>query len=341
MIELSNPATWQQAMKNAIRDSQSLCKALNLSPNDLSLSEKGEREFPVFVPLEFLSRMQLGNPSDPLLLQVLPQSSESIVDPEFSNDPVGDSAVELAPGLLHKYAGRVLLILSGACAIHCRYCFRRHYPYGTAPKNFERWHPALRYIEDDPSIHEVLFSGGDPLTLTDQLLGQLISRLDSIPHVTRLRIHTRLPVVIPQRIDDSLLSLLANSKLSKWVVLHINHVQEIDASVVCAIRRLQQIGITVLNQSVLLKGINDSVQAQYALCEKLIDTGVMPYYLHQLDRVSGASHFEASTDHGLQIVETLTSMLPGFGVPKYVQEIAGENSKTSVSVLEHLTPARS
>ena len=317
-------------MKQAIRNAGDLCRALQLGQDSTRLSSDGERQFPVFVPHEFLSRMRLGDAKDPLLLQVLPRKDESISDPRFQTDPVGDSKVEEAPGLLHKYAGRVLLVLSGACAIHCRYCFRRHYPYATAPKTIERWLPALDYIRSDSSIHEVILSGGDPLTLIDATLSELIDRLDSIPHLKRLRIHTRLPVVIPQRVDNALCGWLEGTRLSKWIVLHINHAQEIDSHLVASIRRLQQTGATVLNQSVLLREVNDSVEAMVELCERLIDCGVLPYYLHQLDRVAGATQFEVPIERGLEIIKELTRRLPGYAVPKYVAEIAGEESKTTI-----------
>lgn len=323
--------SWQNAMKRAIRNSSDLLAALELDPDSFQTSADGEAQFPVFVPLEFLSRMRLREPNDPLLLQVLPLAQESEIDPDFGLDPVGDSAVERAPGLLHKYTGRVLLIVSGVCGVHCRYCFRRHYPYGSAPKSIERWLPALETIQSDPSIHEVILSGGDPLTVVDAHLSELADRLSAIPHIKRLRIHTRLPIVIPQRVDEKLCNWLSESRLAKWIVLHINHAQEIDSHVVQAIKRLQQTGATILNQSVLLRGINDSEEQLGALCERLVDCGVLPYYLHQLDRVSGATHFEADREKGLAILEQLTKILPGYAVPKYVQEIAGKPSKSPIS----------
>lgn len=338
MIGSPDNATWQRAMKFAIRDSLRLCQALGIDPNELPVSESGERQFPVFVPLEFLARMKHGDPFDPLLLQVIPRSGENIVSPDFTSDPVGDNIVEMAPGLLHKYIGRVLLIVSGACAVHCRYCFRRHYPYSTAPKSIDHWLPALEYIRSDASIHEVILSGGDPLTVADPQLSQLVELLGDIPHLTRLRIHTRVPVVIPQRVDANLCAWLERSRLAKWVVLHINHAQEIDSSVVAAIHRLKATGTTVLNQSVLLRDVNDNIKTLQELCEQLVDIGVMPYYLHQLDRVDGASHFESDPILGLSLVEELAKRLPGYAVPRYVSEIAGEPNKTPValSALSHL-----
>ncbi len=318
-------------MKRAIRSSTELCKALHLDIKEVHVSADGETQFPVFVPLEFLRRMQRCDAKDPLLLQVLPRADESVVDPNFVSDPVGDTQVENAPGLLHKYVGRVLMILSGVCGIHCRYCFRRHYPYSTAPKSIERWLPALEYIRNDPSIHEVILSGGDPLTVVDEHIAQLVENLDAIPHLRRLRIHTRLPVVIPQRVDQSLCDWLERTRLSTWVVLHINHSQELDSSLMDAISRLQRAGAIVLNQAVLLRGINDSLSQLESLFERLVDLGVLPYYLHQLDRVSGATHFEVERSRGLAIMADLAKRLPGYAIPKYVAEIAGAGSKTAIS----------
>ena len=325
--------SWQKAMKGAIRNSTELLESLNLSSDLVQTSKSGEKQFPVFVPLEFLRRMRPGDANDPLLLQVLPRPGESNVDPAFDFDPVGDAQVEKAPGLLHKYVGRVLLIVSGACGVHCRYCFRRHYPYSTAPKSIDRWLPAIDYIESDPSIHEVILSGGDPLTVVDEHLATLVDRLDAIPHLKRLRIHTRMPIVIPQRVDQQLCGWLRGTRLSKWVVLHINHAQEIDLHVLEAIARLKLTGAMVLNQAVLLRGINDSVEQLEFLCHRLVDCGVVPYYLHQLDRVSGATHFESDRARGLAIMEELAKRLPGYAVPKYVVEIAGEPNKTMIQAL--------
>jgi EF-P beta-lysylation protein EpmB len=327
---ITEASTWKNAMKLAIRDSKTLMDALGLEPADIAATGLAERQFPVFVPLEFLGRMRPKDPTDPLLLQVLAQDTETYVAQSFHQDPVGDSLVEVAPGLLHKYRGRVLMIVSGACAVHCRYCFRRHYPYNTAPKRFEDWLPSLDYIRNDSTIHEVILSGGDPLTVTDDRLAELLEHLDAISHLARLRIHTRLPVVIPQRVDDALCRWLSATRLSKWVVLHINHVHEIDGGVVDAIRRLQSCGAIVLNQAVLLRDINDSVETLAELCERLVNLGVLPYYLHQLDRVAGAQHFEVDESQGLHLVSELAKRLPGFAVPKYVVEISGEASKSPI-----------
>jgi L-lysine 2,3-aminomutase len=322
---------WQRAMKLAIRDSDDLCQRLQLDSSTLRLSHEGEQQFPVFVPLEFFQRIRPNDANDPLLLQVLPRGQESQTSKDFVDDPVGDNMVQIAPGLLHKYHGRVLMILSGVCAIHCRYCFRRHYPYSTAPKSIEQWQQAIDLIAKDTSIVEVILSGGDPLTITDDRLAKLVEQLDAIPHLKRLRIHTRLPVVIPQRVDEAMCRWLAKSRLSKWVVLHINHRQEIDDAVASSVLRLKQAGATVLNQAVLMKGINDSVEALSELCEELVQIGVLPYYLNQLDRVSGAMHFEVERADGLDLMKQLAARLPGYAVPKYVLDIPGQPNKTALS----------
>lgn len=320
--------TWQQQMKWAIRDVETLVQHLRL-PQGVALSgAESQREFPVFVPLPFLQRIQPGNLQDPLLQQVLPSSHEMVVQTGFSKDPLNEQDATLTPGLLQKYQGRVLLITTGACAVHCRYCFRRHFPYSAAPKSIQQWLPAIQQIASDHSVNEVILSGGDPLTVTDSVLGELIDRLAAIPHVVRLRLHTRLPVMIPQRITTGLLQALQTDRFQTFVVIHSNHPNEFDSSVDQAIGRLRECGITMLNQTVLLKGINDDVETLVALSERLLQSGSLPYYLHQLDPVTGTGHFEVSRDHGLALIESIRSKLPGYAVPRYVKELAGESGKT-------------
>lgn len=320
-------------MKGAVRDVRKLFRLLDL-PVD-SHAEQGEPEhtdhgFPVFVPRGFVSRMEQGDPNDPLLLQVLPTAAESDDVPGFNPDPVGDRATALAPDLLKKYSGRALLLTTGACAVHCRYCFRRHFPYSAHPQPADIWQLSLDAIAADPSIHEVILSGGDPLTLVDPLLTQLVRRLEEIPHLRRLRVHTRLPIVIPERVTNELLAWLTGSRLATIMVVHANHAQEIDAHVAAALGRLVDAGVPVLNQAVLLAGVNDSLNAQLALCERLIDLRVMPYYLHLLDRVAGAAHFEVSTERGREIIVGLRAQLPGYAVPRLVREVPGALGKEAV-----------
>lgn len=324
VLTRSNGESWQQAMKSAIRDSQTLVRHLKL-PQSCGLA--ADCSFPVFAPLGYVDRMRPGDPHDPLLRQVLPLAEEAIDSSGFGDDPVQDQAAMLRPGLLQKYAGRVLLVTTGACAIHCRYCFRRHFPYGEGPHSVAQWEGAIEQIAADPTIEEVILSGGDPLTLADAHLAELADHLASIPHLRRLRIHTRLPIVIPQRVTQSLLEWLSKSRLVPIVVIHANHAAELDASVANALELLTQAGIMLLNQTVLLRGVNDSLAALKELSCRLIDLRVVPYYLHQLDRVRGAAHFEVPVERGRELVEQLRNTLPGYAVPTYVREIAGEPSK--------------
>jgi EF-P beta-lysylation protein EpmB len=319
------------SMRTAIRDAGELCRRLGL-PEDIARgAQRSTAGFPVFVPSEFFRRIRPGNPDDPLLRQVLPVADETNVADGFGTDPVGDERATLRPGLVKKYFGRALLVVTGACAVHCRYCFRRHYPYGEAPKSMTDWQSALDTIAADESVHEVLFSGGDPLTVVDPRLSELAHSVAGIAHVRRLRVHTRLPIMIPSRVNDDLLGWLLGTRLQPYVVVHANHPQEIDEHVVAAFRRLVDAGIPVLNQTVLLRGVNDRAEVLADLCERLIDVGVLPYYLHQLDRVQGAAHFEVPVDEGRQIVARLRARLPGYGVPQYVCEVTGEPGKTPIT----------
>ncbi len=282
------------------------------------------------VPESYLARMQAGDPDDPLLRQVLPLGDEEAVVPGFEQDAVGDGASRAAPGLLHKYHGRALLIAAGACAVHCRYCFRRHYPYGEEPRRLDEWNPALEALAADESIEEALLSGGDPLMLTDARLAQLIERLAAIPHLRRLRIHSRLPIVLPDRVTDSLLGILRGTRLQPIMVVHANHPAEVAADCAEALRRLVQGGVPTLNQAVLLRGVNDRAEVLEELLRRLIDLGVIPYYLHQLDRVAGTAHFEVDRAKGHELVRALRERLPGYAVPQYVEERPGAPSKLPV-----------
>ncbi|MBL9125804.1 MAG: EF-P beta-lysylation protein EpmB [Planctomycetaceae bacterium] len=322
---------WQRALKDAIRSPAELCRRLGLPETLAQQGIPGAAEFGVFVPPGYLGRIRPGDPADPLLLQVLPTESEVQPVAGFREDPVGDLEATRAPGLLQKYAGRALMVATGACAVHCRYCFRRHFPYEEMPKGFAAWEPALAELAGDAAVHEVILSGGDPLTLVDSRLAGLAERLASIPHLRRLRIHTRLPIVIPERVTDELLSWLRGTRLAPLVVVHANHPREIDRDVELALRRLVDSGIPVLNQAVLLKGVNDSAEVLAELCERLVDLRVLPYYLHQLDRVAGAAQFEVAESAGLAIVAELRRRLPGYAVPRYVRERAGDAHKWVLS----------
>lgn len=318
---------WRTELKNAVRDPAQLLASLELPQELLEPARLAAKGFPLFAPWTYIERMTPGKLDDPLLRQVLPLGVELDDVPGFENDAVGDQAAVKSAGLLQKYQGRALLITTGACAVHCRYCFRRHYPYSTGPRSVEDWEPALDLLREDESIEEVLLSGGDPLTLVDETLAELAQRLSGIPHLRRLRVHTRLPVMIPSRVNDELLSWLRGTRLAPLIVIHANHSQEIDGDVAESLARLVDAGVPLLNQAVLLRGVNDSTEALVDLSKRLVDLSVMPYYLHQLDRVAGAAHFEVPVERGLQLIAEMRTQLPGYAVPRYVQEIAGEPHK--------------
>ncbi|QDT34237.1 EF-P beta-lysylation protein EpmB [Thalassoglobus polymorphus] len=323
---IAGSKTWQHDLKRAIRSVSVLCERLGIDPNELKCS--ASPAFPVLVPESFLKRMKHGDRDDPLLRQVLPVSSEEEIVAGFQADPVGDLHARTENGLLQKYNSRGLLILNGACAVHCRYCFRREYPYSDEPKSLEDWEPAFAAIESDRSLDEVILSGGDPLMTGDARLQQVLNRLERIKHVERVRFHSRLPIVLPSRVNSSLLKVLKSTRLQPVFVVHANHPSELVDDCADSLQKLVRSGIPVLNQAVLLKGVNDSFAALSELCLRCVNLGVMPYYLHQLDRVSGAAHFEVPVEVGLQLIRQLREHLPGYAVPKYVQEIAGERSKT-------------
>lgn len=290
--------------------------------------------FPLVVTRSFAARMRRGDPDDPLLRQVLPVDSEARDAPGFVTDPVGDVAAERAPGLLQKYAGRVLVVAAPTCAIHCRYCFRRHFPYEVAPRGSDACDAACAHIEGDPSLHEVILSGGDPLLLGESSLMHWSERLATIPHVTRLRVHTRLPIVLPSRVDEHLVDWLRRTRelgLATWLVVHANHPAELVDDCAEALTRLVDSGVPVLNQAVLLRGVNDDEAVLAELCERLVDLRVQPYYLHQLDPVAGAAHFHVEETRGRELVAALRRRLPGYAVPRYVREVAGEAHKLDLS----------
>jgi EF-P beta-lysylation protein EpmB len=314
-------------MKEAIRDVGELCRLLRLSDDCLAGATQAARPFALFVPRGYAARMRPGDPNDPLLLQILPLADELQDPPGFLTDPVGDRPATRAPGLLHKYQGRVLLVTTGACAVHCRYCFRRHFPYSESPHSPAEWEPAIEQIEADASIDEVILSGGDPLMLVDDWLSRLAHRLSRIPHLRRLRVHTRLPIVLPERVEAELLDWLCGTRLVPVVVVHANHPAEIGPEAGDALTRLVEAGVSVFNQSVLLRRVNDDADVLTELCRRLVELRVMPYYLHQLDRVSGAAHFEVPIETGRRLMAELRKRLPGYAVPRYVRETPGAGHK--------------
>lgn len=329
-IAAAGDSAWRHELKGAIRDPAELCRLLELPATLVEPARRAAAQFGLFVTRSYLARIRRGDASDPLLRQVLPIGVETDPVAGFTADPVGDAAAKRSAGLLHKYAGRVLLIVTGACAVHCRYCFRRHYPYAEAPKSLDQWEPALAEIAADASIEEVILSGGDPLVVVDELLEPLVRRLEAIPHLRRLRVHTRLPIVVPSRVDAPLLRWFSSvgTRLTPVCVIHANHANELDAATAAALDRLHRAGVLLLNQSVLLRGINDSVDALDELSRRLVELRVVPYYLHQLDRVAGAAHFEVPEAEGRRLVDALRARLPGYAVPRYVRETPGECSKT-------------
>ncbi len=317
---------WQRALADAIRDAGALQAFLGLDG-----APAGDAGFPVRVPLGYARRMRPGDPADPLLAQVLPSAAEGHEVPGYGSDPVGDGDAMMRPGVLHKYTGRVLLVTTGACGVHCRYCFRREFPYADANPRPDDWRAAIDYIARDDSIEEVILSGGDPLSLPDPKLAGLVARIEAIPHVHTLRLHTRMPVVLPERVDDALLGWLAHTRLATVVVLHANHGNEIDATVDAACRRLAGCGAVLLNQAVLLRGVNDAAGALTGLSRRLFASGVLPYYLHVLDPVRGAAAFAVDRDRARRLVADVAARLPGYLVPRLVAEEPGRPGKTPLA----------
>ena len=351
--------SWQAILAEAVRSPAELCRLLALPPDMAVEAERAASTFPMLVPRTYLARIRPGQPDDPLLAQVLPRGQEQTDVPEFVADPLGEAAATCERRWLRKYNGRLLILSSRACGVHCRFCFRRHFPYSADEKGGERggrdllcpapgtdaqrwswpfrqqvpdpffagWRQAIGRVAAEPSIEEVVLSGGDPLVLSDGQLAEIVAQLARIAHVRRIRIHTRLPVVIPQRVGDELLALLRGTRLTSVVVLHVNHAAEIDAAVAAALGRLVDAGVPLLSQTVLLRGVNDSVETLAELFARLVDLRVMPYYLHQLDRVAGAAHFEVPPARGVALVRELRARLPGYAVPRYVRDTPGAANK--------------
>lgn len=323
-------ADWKNALANAVRDPAELVALLELPPSVLPAARNAAADFPLRVPRGYLSRMKKNDVTDPLLRQVLPLAEELQSVEGFGLDPVGDLKATAAPGVLHKYHGRVLLTATGACAIHCRYCFRRHFPYSGENPARNNWQAGIDYLRDHPEVDELILSGGDPLILDTPQLALLTERLAAVPHLRRLRLHTRLPVVLPERVDGPLLDWLTSLPWQTVMVIHANHANEFDASVATALARLRRAGLTLFNQSVLLSGVNDDVESLTRLSETLFKHGVIPYYLHLLDRVTGAAHFDVDEEHARKLLQGLRTRLPGYLVPRLVREIEGQPHKQPV-----------
>ena len=326
-IRTASPAEprWMTEIRTAYRDIDALCEAVGVTPPAKGI---GDANFPVFATRSFVSRIRRGDPDDPLLRQVMPDPRETVTGPGEVSDPVGDLDASSGAGLLEKYEGRSLLITTPACGIHCRYCFRREFPYHEQSARRDHFAAAIERLSGDASVTEVLLSGGDPLMLSDPALGDLLERLGEVPHLCRVRIHTRMPVVTPTRVNEILVRQLQTTRLVPWMVLHINHAAEIDGDVAKGITRLVDGGVPLLNQSVLLAGVNDDVDTLCELSERLINLRVTPYYLHQLDPVRGAGHFRVDVSRGRGLIDAMRKRLPGYAVPRYVCEQPGEANKT-------------
>lgn len=322
--------SWKNTLKSAYKDVNQLLQAVGVKESALAYKVDSHAKFPVRVPQPYVDKMEYGNPKDPLLLQVLASSQENLDVVGYNKDPLKETELS-EKSLLHKYHGRVLLILTSACAIHCRYCFRRHFPYQEKQAVGKKLAEAINYITKDSSISEVILSGGDPLMLSDESLEEIYLQLAQIKHLKRVRLHTRLPIVIPQRITSKLCNIIKQSPLKSSMVLHINHANEIDTPFELAIKKLSDINLPLFNQSVLLKNINDNADQLVALSEKLFAVNIIPYYLHLLDKVSGAAHFDISLETALQLSQTMRARLPGYLVPKLATEQAGEAAKTILS----------
>ncbi len=324
--------TWQKELANAFKNPLQLLQSLQIAPESVPLSAQARKGFPMLVPRPFVKKMKKGNIDDPLLRQVLPVNDEELISEGYSLDPLREHESAL-PGLLHKYKSRVLLILKSGCAVNCRYCFRRHFPYQDNNINKQQLQEIITYLQAHPEVNEVILSGGDPLMSKDSFLDYVVTTLEQLPQLTRLRIHSRLPVVLPNRITAELCALLKKSRFKVVFVLHINHANEIDSALRAALAQLQQAGVQLLNQSVLLKGVNDNGQALIELSEALFSAGILPYYLFLLDKVQGAEHFDMPEKQAQLLVKQISLALPGYLVPKLSREIAGEKSKTIINSL--------
>ena len=319
---------WDGSAADIITDPAELLRLLQLDSAALPAALAASRDFPLRVPRSYVRRIRPADPTDPLLLQVLGRAEELEEVPGYSADPLEEAEHTPVPGILHKYHGRVLLMVTGACAVHCRYCFRRHFPYNEHLPTRDRLAAALDWLAGQTDISEVILSGGDPLSVTDRRLRELLEALQALPHVRRLRIHTRLPVVMPERVSDDLLTMLGASRLKVVMVVHANHAAELGPEAAAALAALQAAGVHLLNQSVLLRGVNDAADILAALSERLFELGVLPYYLHQLDRVAGAAHFAVSDDQARRLLSQMHARLPGYLVPKLVREESGAPGKT-------------
>ena len=323
-------SNWQQRLAKAFTSLEDLFDYLQLDHSMLMSTRSAAVQFGLKVPREFAALMKKGDINDPLLRQVLPSAAELCNTPGYKDDPVGDGPAMVAPGVIHKYWGRALLIVTGACGINCRYCFRRHFPYSKSSIGHNYLYQALDYLRENREIQEIILSGGDPLSLTDGRLAGLLEALEQIPHLTRLRVHSRLPVVLPHRLSQGLINLLTSSRFQAVLVLHINHAMEVSDLLIKNLDGLQSGAVTLLNQSVLLRGVNDSIHRLRALSEKLFSAGILPYYLHLLDPVRGAEEFLVPEPEAIALHRQLKDQLPGYLVPRLAKEVPGMASKMTL-----------
>jgi EF-P beta-lysylation protein EpmB len=324
---ITENGSWQQELASSFTRIQDFLRYVDLAKLYDESLEQACGQFPFRVSRHFASLIRKGDPADPLLLQVLPSVAELQTHPDFRLDPLQDQQAHQGSGILQKYHGRALLISTAACAINCRYCFRRHFPYASHQAGRNQWSPTIARLRTSPHITEIILSGGDPLSLSNAKLADLLTQLQTIPHIKRLRIHTRLPVVLPNRIDTELLRVLGSVKLPQVMVIHVNHANELSPELHQALQDLRAAGITLLNQSVLLRSVNDNVEQQVELCENLFSNGVLPYYLHLLDKVAGTTHFEVSEHYARELHQAMMARLPGYLLPRLVVELPGKLSK--------------
>lgn len=328
-MDYLQPSLWRRIQRTNISQLHELCEFLELSQEDKKRLLAYPR-FAINIPRRLAQKMQKGTLHDPIARQFLPLIDENDHSANFCQEPVQDPLFRLAPRTLQKYSQRALIITTSACAMHCRYCFRQNYHYSGSPIGFEA---DLSHLASDPTIEEVILSGGDPLSLSNEALFRLINSIEKIAHIKRIRIHTRFPIGIPERIDEEFLQRMGDIKLPVWAVIHVNHARELDQEILAALEKWRRQGASLLNQSVLLKGVNDDIDTLETLCRTLVNHSIMPYYLHSLDHVQGAMHYKVDQKIGLELVAQLRARLSGYGVPSYVQEIPGESSKTVIEDL--------
>lgn len=327
-IQTDTTLTWSQHLTQAITSLPELVQHLDLPSAFIKNGEQAHTTFKLLVPRPYLSRIEMGNTQDPLLLQILPSAQEMLSVPGYTTDPLEEADHNPQKAVVHKYKRRLLVITTGSCAVNCRYCFRRHFPYGENQLAQAEWDSVIDYLKAHPEVNEVILSGGDPLMMKDSLLADKVRKLEALPQIKRLRIHSRLPVVIPQRVCDEMLNWINNSRLDIVMVWHINHANEVDEHVMFAAQQLKQAGVTLLNQGVLLKGINDTVKAQVDLSEAVFKAGLLPYYMFTLDSVEGAAHFDISIEEAQRLMGKVSAELPGYLVPRLAKEIPGKPAKT-------------